>query len=208
MSITSVLLNGHNLHWWPCLVAKRSCVTWINRSQRLYVFTFNPKNILLRKKDITIPVLQMRNQGTERWSVLPRVTQWVIQSQGSIPGWFDSRADCSFHCSHENSFRPRGLSGSRVSPDVLIDEVAGMEEPGRLQSMRSLRVGHDWPTSLSLFTLCVGEGNGNPLQYSCLENPRDGGAWWAAMYGVAQSPTQLKWLSSSCNKAPEFGWLK
>ena len=43
---------------------------------------------------------------------------------------------------------------------------------------------------------CIGEGNGNPLQGSCLENPRDGGAWWAAVYGVAQSPTQLKWLSS------------
>ena len=42
-----------------------------------------------------------------------------------------------------------------------------------------------------------GEGNGNPLQYSCLENPRDGGAWWAAVYGVAQSRTRLKQLSSS-----------
>ena len=44
---------------------------------------------------------------------------------------------------------------------------------------------------------CIGEGNGNPLQCSCLENPRDGGAWWAAVYGVPQSRTQLKWLSSS-----------
>ena len=44
---------------------------------------------------------------------------------------------------------------------------------------------------------CIGEGNGNPLQYSCLENPRDGGAWWVAVYGVAQSRTQLKRLSSS-----------
>ena len=44
---------------------------------------------------------------------------------------------------------------------------------------------------------CIGEGNGNPLQCSCLENPRDGGAWWAAVYGVAQSRTQLKRLSSS-----------
>ena len=42
---------------------------------------------------------------------------------------------------------------------------------------------------------CIREGNGNPLQCSCLENPRDGGAWWAAIYGVAQSRTQLKWLS-------------
>ena len=43
-----------------------------------------------------------------------------------------------------------------------------------------------------------GRGNGNPLQCSCMENPRDGGAWWAAVYGVAQSWTPLKWLSSSC----------
>ena len=42
----------------------------------------------------------------------------------------------------------------------------------------------------------IGEGNGNPLQCSCLENPRDGGAWWAAVYGVAQSRTRLKQLSS------------
>ena len=44
---------------------------------------------------------------------------------------------------------------------------------------------------------CIGEGNGNPLQCSCLENPRDGGAWWAAVYGVTQSRTRMKWLSSS-----------
>ena len=43
----------------------------------------------------------------------------------------------------------------------------------------------------------IGEGNGNPLQCSYLKNPRDGGAWWAAVYGVAQSQTRLKWLSSS-----------
>ena len=42
--------------------------------------------------------------------------------------------------------------------------------------------------------LTIGEGNGNPLQYSCLENPKDGGAWWAAVYGVAQSQTRLKQL--------------
>ena len=44
---------------------------------------------------------------------------------------------------------------------------------------------------------CIGEGNGNSLQCSCLENPRDWGAWWAAIYGVAQSWTRLKQLSSS-----------
>ena len=47
----------------------------------------------------------------------------------------------------------------------------------------------------------VGEGNGTPLQYSCLENPRDGEAWWAAVCGVAQSQTRLKWLSSSSSSS-------
>ena len=51
--------------------------------------------------------------------------------------------------------------------------------------------------TLSRFVIAFGEGNGNPLQCSCLENPRDGGAWWAAVYGVAQSRTRLKRLSSS-----------
>ena len=48
---------------------------------------------------------------------------------------------------------------------------------------------------------CIGEGNGNPLQCSCLENPRDGGAWWAAVYRVAQSRTRLKRLSSSSSSS-------
>ena len=48
---------------------------------------------------------------------------------------------------------------------------------------------------------CIGEGNGNPLQCSCLENPRDGGAWWAPVYGVAQSRTRLKRLSSSSSSS-------
>ena len=51
---------------------------------------------------------------------------------------------------------------------------------------------------------CIGEGNGNPLQCSCLENPRDGGAWWAAVYGVVQSRTRLKRLSSSSRNMTEW----
>ena len=69
--------------------------------------------------------------------------------------------------------------------------------------MGSRRVRHDWATSLSLFLSCIGEGSGNPLQCSCLENPRDGGAWWAAIYGVTQSRTSLKQLSSS-SSIPSF----
>ena len=53
---------------------------------------------------------------------------------------------------------------------------------------------------------CIGEGNGNPLQCSCLENPRDRGAWWAAIYGVAQSWTRLKRYSSSSSSSENI-WL-
>ena len=70
---------------------------------------------------------------------------------------------------------------------TLAWKIPWMEEPGGLQSMGLLRVGHDWATSISLLLSFIGEGNGNPLQCSCLENPRDRGAWWAAVYGVAQS---------------------
>ena len=77
-------------------------------------------------------------------------------------------------------------------PSTLAWKIPWTEEPDRLQSMGLLRVGHNWATSLS----CTGKGNGNPLQCSCLENPRDGGAWWAAVYEVAQSRTRLKRLGS------------
>ena len=73
---------------------------------------------------------------------------------------------------------------------TLAWQILWMEEPCGLQFMGLLRVGQDSANSLSL--LCIGEGNGNPLQCSCLENPRDGGAWWAAIYGDAQSRTRLK----------------
>ena len=123
---------------------------------------------------------------------------------------------------------------------TLAWKIPWMEEPGRLQSMGSLRVGHDLATSLSLSTFmhwrrkwqptsvflpgesqgrgslvgcspwgreesdmterlhfhfslsCIEEGNSNPLQCSCLENPRDRRVWWAAIYGVPQSRTRLK----------------
>ena len=80
---------------------------------------------------------------------------------------------------------------------TLAWRIPWTEEPGGLQSMGSLGVWDDWETSLSLFTFMHWRGKWNPLQCSCLENPRDGGAWWAAVSGVAQNQTRLKWLSSS-----------
>ena len=78
--------------------------------------------------------------------------------------------------------------------------------PGKSHGRRSLEGCSPWGRTESdtterlpfHFSLsCIGEGNGNPLQCSCLENPRDREAWWAAVYGVAQSWTRLKWFSSS-----------
>ena len=85
--------------------------------------------------------------------------------------------------------------------------------PGESQGRRSLVGCSPWgrkesdtteqlPFHFSLS--CIGEGNGHPLQCSCLENPKDGGAWWAAIYGVAQSRTRLKRLSSSSSSRDLF----
>ena len=152
----------------------------------------------------------------------------------------------AFTSSYEKAMAPHS--------STLAWKIPWTEEPGRLKSMGSLRVGHDWATSLSLFTFmhwrrkwhptpvllpgeshgwrslvgCSpwghkesdtpewliwsdtsnGEDNGNPLQCSCLKNPRDGGAWWAAVYGVAQSRTRLKRCSSSRSSSSILQSLK
>ena len=90
---------------------------------------------------------------------------------------------------------PEKAMGTHSS--TLAWKISWTEEPGRLQSR-----GREEPDTTERlhfhFSLsCTAEGNGNPLQCSCLENPRDRGAWWAAVYGVAQSQTRLKQLSSS-----------
>ena len=77
----------------------------------------------------------------------------------------------------------------------LAWKIPWMEDPGRLQSMGSLRLDMTERLHFHFSLSCMGEGNSNPLQCSCLENPRDRGAWWAGVYGVAQSRTRLKWLS-------------
>ena len=159
-----------------------------------------------------------------------KASAWNEGDPGSIPG--------SGRCPWRRKWQ--------LTPVLLPGKFHGWtEEPGRLQSMGSQRVEHDWVTSLLLsliyvfrrrqwhptpvllpgkshgrsslvgcspwdrwqsdtterldfhFSLsCIGEGNGNPLHYSCPENPRDEGAWWAAISGVAQSRTRLKRLSS------------
>ena len=102
-----------------------------------------------------------------------------------------------FHCDPRQIRSAYGLRRRRQwhPTSVLL--------PGKSHGRRSLEGCSPWScwgsdTTEQLhfhFSLsCIGEGNGNPLQCSCLENPRDGEAWWAAVYGVAQSWTRLKWL--------------
>ena len=96
--------------------------------------------------------------------------------------------------------------------NVIIYYVIGRRQwqptpgllPGKSHGRRSLvgcspwgREESDTTEGLHFSLSCIGEGNGNPIQCSCLENPRDGGAWWATIYGVAQSQTWLKRLSCS-----------
>ena len=69
------------------------------------------------------------------------------------------------------------------TPVLLLGKSNGWRSLVGCSPWGSLRVGQDWATSLSLFSSCIGEGNGNPLQCSCLENLWDGGAWWAAAMG-------------------------
>ena len=79
-------------------------------------------------------------------------------------------------------------------------KIPWVEEPGRLQSMGSKESDTTERLHFHFSLLFIGEGNGNPLQCSCLENPRDRGAWWAAIYGAAQSWTQLKRFSRSSSR--------
>ena len=80
---------------------------------------------------------------------------------------------------------------------TLTWKIPWMEEPGRLQSMRCEELDTAEQLHFHFSLSCMGGGNGNPLQYSCLENLRDGGAWWAAVYGVAQSRTRVSDLAAA-----------
>ena len=108
------------------------------------------------------------------------------------------------HCPLEIQCKPQwDLKFSSIHPTPVL-------LPGESHGQRSLVGCSPWgrwepDTTERLhfhFSLsCIGERNGNPLQCSCLENPRDRGAWWAAVYGVAQSRTRLKRLSSSSSSS-------
>ena len=84
---------------------------------------------------------------------------------------------------------------------TLAWKILWTEEPGRLQSDTTEQLHFHFSFS------CIGEGNGKSLQCSCLENPRDAGAWWAAIYGVTQSWTRMKQLSGNSSSSSRNGVL-
>ena len=108
---------------------------------------------------------------------------------------FGNKADCPAIRRRQWHPTPVLLPGKSHGWRSLV----GCSPWGRYQSDMTERLHFDFSLS------CIGEGNGNPLQCSCLENPRDGGASWAAVYGVAQSRTRPKRLSSSSSDAIVMG---
>ena len=132
------------------------------------------------------------------------VLAWRIPGTG-VPGglpsmgshrvghdWNDLAAAATKH--HRN--KDKGSKGTELS--IVRQNVPFLEGACKAQAHRN---GDRWP-----LTVGNGEGDGDRLQYSCLENPMDGGAWWAALHGVTQSRTQLKRLSSSSNSRKK-AWI-
>ena len=86
------------------------------------------------------------------------------------------------------------LSEKAVAPysSTFAWKIPWTEEPGRRSPWGRQESGTTERLHFDFSLSCIGEGNGNPIQCSCPENPRDGGAWWAAIYGATQSQTRLK----------------
>ena len=140
------------------------------------------------------------------------LTGLQCQTSGSLCSKFRTSSGWGAWCGAQTSCSlgsvvmiiPLWVANTRVSEKAMAPhsstlawKIPWMEEPGRLQSMGSLESDTTERLHFDFSLLCIGEGNGNLLQCSCLENPRDGGALWAAVSGVAQSQTRLKRLSSS-----------
>ena len=120
---------------------------------------------------------------------------------------YTPRELCSMFCNNLNGKRIWKRRRWHPTPVLL---------PGKSHGRRSLVGCSPWGLEESdmteqlpfHFSLShIGEGSGNPLQCSCLENPRDGGAWWASVFGVAQSRTQLKRRSSSSRSMYMYNWI-
>ena len=155
---------------------------------------------------------------------------WAVNTQLCVLCVFWSTVHCFIRHWLPHARQPSPLHWSWWSEPLLMDSFGNLATicwrrewhptpvllPGKPHGRRSLVGCSPWGREESDTTewlhfhfslLCIGEGNGNPLQCSCLENPRDRGAWWAAVSGVAQSRTRLKQLSSSSSNLTEHSEL-
>ena len=119
----------------------------------------------------------------------------LLPPSSDSPWWFSGKEPtCQCRQWHPTPVLLPGKSHGRRS-------LVGCSPWGRYESDTTERLRFYFSLS------SIGEGNGNPLQCSCLEKPRDRGAWWASVYGVAQSRTRLTWLSSSSSRYCQDGAL-
>ena len=125
------------------------------------------------------------------WNEFNCVVVWTFFGIALLWDWSEN---WSFPVLWQWHLTPVLLPGKSHGQRILV----GCSLWGRKESDTTERPHFHFPLS------CIGEGNGNPLQCSCLENPRDGRAWWAVIYGVAESRTQLRWLSSSSRPLLSF----
>ena len=127
--------------------------------------------------------------------------QGILPTQGSNPGLLHSRQIfftiwASWEA-HNKTLAFLSEKAMATHSSTLAWKIPWTEGPGRLQSMGSLGVGQDWATSLSLFTFMHWRRKWQPTPVFLPGESRGRRAWWAAVYGVAQSRIRLKWLSSS-----------
>ena len=168
-------------------------VLWLFTSKRALYFYLNCPHLLS-------PALWRKLHGSEPWTHHWKSTENLQYSSNDVEGSGNSILDNSLG-GFESTRRRRKW---QPTPVFLPRESCGERSLGAavhrvVQSRTQLKQ--------LIMHACIGEGNGNPLQYSCLENPRDRGAWWAAIYGVAQSWTQLKRLRSSSDDRPIIRWF-
>ena len=160
----------------------RTQLKWLSSSSRIYLFKVFYYSYLL-------PALLSYSPN-----LLDRVNPGHILFKNSPPtrAFFHS---FTISATFKHSYRNKSEKAMAPHSSTFAWKIHGWRSLegcspwGRKESETTERLHFHFSLS------CIGEGNGNPLQCSCLENPRDGGAWWAAVYGVAQSQTRLKRLS-------------
>ena len=137
------------------------------------------------------------------YSLQPKMEKLYTVSKNKTGSWLWLRSwtpYCQIQTSIEESRENHSEKAVAPYSSTLAWQIPWMEEPGRLQSMGSLRVGHDWATSLLLFTFMHWRKKWQPTPVLLPGESQGRGAWWAAVYGVAQSRTRLKRLSSSSSR--------